>query len=34
MINLLIVDDEINIVTGIRDNIDWEKYGIRVCGIA
>jgi len=34
MINLLIVDDEVNIVTGIRDNIPWNEYGIRVCGIA
>ncbi len=34
MISLLIVDDEISIRSGIKENIDWESYGIWVCGLA
>jgi len=34
MVRLLIVDDEEEIRTGIRDLIDWETNGIQVCGEA
>lgn len=34
MINLLIADDEVEILEGIRSVIDWEAYDIRVCGEA
>jgi two-component system response regulator YesN len=31
---LAIIDDEFEQVRGIRDFIDWGKYGIEVCGVA
>lgn len=34
MVKLLIVDDEIQIRTGIRDSINWKELGIQVCGLA
>jgi two-component system, response regulator YesN len=34
MINILVVDDEINIREGIKNNIPWEEYGINVSGTA
>jgi two-component system response regulator YesN len=34
MINLLIADDEIEILDGIRSVIDWEANDIRICGEA
>ncbi|HEY5583692.1 MAG TPA: response regulator [Ruminiclostridium sp.] len=34
MINLLIVDDEEEIRKGIRLNVDWEAYGVSICGEA
>lgn len=34
MINLLIADDEIEILEGIRSVIDWEAHDIRICGEA
>lgn len=34
MINLLIADDEIEILEGIRSVIDWEANDIRICGEA
>lgn len=34
MINLLIADDEVEILEGIRSVIDWEAYDIRICGEA
>ncbi|MFR3484096.1 MAG: response regulator [Clostridia bacterium] len=34
MVKLLIVDDEIQIRTGIRDSINWKELEIQVCGLA
>lgn len=34
MHKLAIIDDEYEHVQGIRNYIDWEKYGIEVCGAA
>lgn len=34
MVKLLIVDDEMQIRTGIRDSMDWERLEIQVCGLA
>ena len=34
MINVLIVDDEYSIREGIKNNISWAEYGLRVCGTA
>lgn len=34
MINLLIADDEIEILEGIRSVIDWEEHDIKICGEA
>ena len=34
MIKLLIVDDEPLVQIGIKSMINWEEYGIEVCGTA
>jgi two-component system response regulator YesN len=34
MIDMLIVDDEYHIREGIKNGIDWRKYGINICGVA
>jgi hypothetical protein len=33
MFKLMIVDDEPNVVEGIRDSIDWEQYGATVVAL-
>jgi two-component system response regulator YesN len=34
MIKLLIVDDEIDLIDGIKSIIDWESHGVTICGEA
>ncbi len=34
MINMLIVDDEYYIREGIKNGINWDDYGINICGVA
>lgn len=34
MYKLLIVDDEVRIRTGLAELIEWEVYGIEICGLA
>jgi two-component system response regulator YesN len=34
MYKMMIVDDEPNVVEGIRDSIKWGKYGVKVCATA
>lgn len=34
MYRMMIVDDEPYVVEGIRDSIDWSRYGVKVCAEA